>query len=131
MAVLQRCVERALEGEEPFEARLHRLALALIDHAPIGLHRMLMSDLAELPKAHNKELRRKVYDAVLLPIKRAVDRAIAGGELRPFAAELLGSGLIAALDGIWYAAEVEKVPVPKALMVKEWVDLICLGIRPR
>lgn len=128
LSLLRRATEEALAGDESFRLRLLRVSLILLERGPIGLHRMLLSDVPGLSGAHAKKMRRTIYDSLIAPIRDATARAIEAGELRRLEPELLAGSLLSTLDGIWYAAEVERVPVPQAAMAEQWIDLLWSGI---
>lgn len=128
LSALHRSAVEALSKGGGFRLRLLELSLRMMERGPIGLHRMLLSDVPALSAKHGRRVRRQIYGSLIAPIKEAALKAIETGELRPLEPELLAGSLLSTLDGIWYAAEVEETPVPRDALAEQWIDLLWSGI---
>jgi AcrR family transcriptional regulator len=111
-----------------------RAGAAWVLAAPASNHsRMVHTDLANLPDPLARDLARRSWDALVVPLAGALEAGAARGEvaLRPGDAGLVGAALLSALQGLRSAVAAHPVPGAGAQQADRLVDVLLDGLRPR
>ena len=136
--VLKRCLARHRRGMRDALAgagsQLRDQCLAVIEwflsQGPLAFFRLLVSDLGGLKRGQGDRLRQLAIDSLVNPISHLFQKAAQQGEIRAVRPYLLTCSILAMVDGIWYASEVQAEPVKNRQMAEEFVDLLLNGARP-
>lgn len=111
-----------------------RAAAAWVLAAPASNHsRMVHTDLANLPEPLARDLARRSWDALVVPLAEVLRAGAARGEivLQPGDDGLVGAALLSALQGLRSAVEVHPVPGAGAQQADRLVDVLLDGLAPR
>ena len=123
-------LERAIEEAGPdLEAQLRAAAAWLLAQPPVDMARMVASDMPAISESHARRLTQATFQALLLPLERALSAARSRGEHAVPYERLLAGSFVAIMEGIHVGAHFSRMT--KEQMADILITVLLQGLRPR
>lgn len=127
-AGLQAALDQA--GDD-LESQLRGAATWFSAQPSMNLLGMMHADMPALSAANHRALNGLAAYCLFEPIAAVFAEAIARGEIRSMAPELLAGSFLALMDGVSYSSEHQPGTPPRRVMAEGIISLILDGLRPR
>ncbi len=125
-------LETALaQASNELEAQLHTAAGWFAAQPAMNLLGMMHADMPALSADNHGRLSRLAAYCLFEPIAAVFAEAIARGEIRPLAPDLLAGSFLALMDGVSYSSEHQPGTPPRHIMADSIISLMLDGLRPR
>lgn len=113
------------------ESQLRAAAAWFSTRPSMNLLGMMHADMPALSAANHRTLNGLAAYCLFEPIAAVFAEAIARGEIRAMAPDLLAGSFLALMDGVSYSSEHQPGTPPRHVMAEAIISLILDGLRPR
>lgn len=111
-------------------AQLRAVAGWLLSQPPMDLVRMVLTDMPAISPAHAGRLSEMAYEAMLMPVQRALEQAKERGEIDHQNLGLIAGGLLGMIESL-YSVPDYALTTSRLDMAYELVDVMLDGLRAR
>jgi AcrR family transcriptional regulator len=119
------------QAGDDLEAQLRAAAAWFCAQPSMNLLGMMHADMPALSADNHRTLNGLAAYCLFEPIAAVFAEAIARGEIRAMAPDLLAGSFLALMDGVSYSSEHQPGTPPRHIMAEGIISLVLDGLRPR
>ncbi|NJK79090.1 MAG: TetR/AcrR family transcriptional regulator [Chloroflexaceae bacterium] len=129
----QHGIEAALTGAEPrtLRAQLRAVSRWLLSQPAINVARMQRIDMPEITPEHATRLMGAAYQALMVPIERAVEAAYRRGDIRFVNGALVAGIFLTNIEAIRDLYQYDAPEIPLEVVVDDAIDILLDGLHRR